>query len=65
MLEPQLEALLRALGTIRLRRIRMPGRSTPVAAQFGIRRVPTLHLYDGFELIEDDAQRVLEILQQQ
>ena len=43
----------------------MPGRSTPVAAQFGIRRVPTLHLYDGFELFEDDTQRVLEILQQQ
>lgn len=42
----------------------MPSRGTPVGAQFNIRQVPTLHLYDGHELIEEDARRILEILQQ-
>ena len=42
----------------------MPGRSTPVGFQYGIDRVPTLWLYDGFDKIEDDPKRILEILQQ-
>jgi hypothetical protein len=58
-----LEALARRLGTIRLRRVNVSEWESDVARQYGIRRLPALWLYDGHELLSEDAREVLEILQ--
>ena len=61
-LEPLIEARVRELGTLRLRRIDVPTWESPVALKHGIRRLPTLQLYDGRELVSDDTQEILEHL---
>ena len=47
----------------RLLRIDVGEWTSPVATQFGIRRLPTLHLYDGQELVTSDTSDVLAQLQ--
>jgi len=59
-----LAAYVRKLGTVRLRRVNVASWDSDVAEQFGIRRLPTLHLYDGQKLLSEETREVLEILQQ-
>jgi hypothetical protein len=59
-----LEAWVAENKTIRLRRIDVVNWNSEVARQFEIRRLPTLMLYDGTDLISDDKQEVLDILNQ-
>lgn len=61
-LGPQLEALIQKLGTVRLRKIDVVSWDSEVARQFRIRRLPTLHLYDGSRLVTDDKRRILQTL---
>ena len=61
---PQLEAWVEKNKTIRLRQIDVGNWNSEVAQQFEIRRLPTLMLYDGTDLISDDTQLVLAILNQ-
>jgi hypothetical protein len=57
-----LEALIRERASVRLRRIDIERWDSPVAVQFGIRRLPTLLLYDGRELLSSDKREILELL---
>ncbi len=59
-----MEAWVAENKTIRLRRIDVVNWNSEVARQFEIRRLPTLMLYDGTDLISDDKQEVLDILNQ-
>ena len=61
---PQLEAWVDKNKTVRLRQIDVRSWDSDVSRQFGIRRLPTLKLYDGADLISDDTKEVLEILNQ-
>ena len=61
---PQLGAWVEKNRTIRLRQIDVGNWNSEVAQQFEIRRLPTLMLYDGTDLISDDTQEVLAILNQ-
>ena len=61
---PQLEAWVEKNKTIRLRQIDVGNWNSEVAQQFEIRRLPTLMLYDGTDLISHDTQEVLAILNQ-
>ena len=64
-LTPQLEAHIRKLGTVRLRKIDVASWKSEVSRQFKIRRLPTLHLYDGTRLVLDDSRQVLRTLDSQ
>jgi len=57
-----LEALIRKLGTVRLRKIDVVSWQSEVSKQFHIRRLPRLHLYDGTRLVTDDTRQVLQTL---
>jgi hypothetical protein len=57
-----LEVLIRERASVRLRRIDIKSWDSPVAVQFGIRRLPTLLLYDGRQLLSADKAEILEIL---
>lgn len=46
----------------RLLRIDIGRWGTPVAEQFGIRRLPTVHVYEGKALVAGDTQAALERL---
>ena len=59
-----MEAWVDRNKTIRLRQIDIGNWNSEVAQQFEIRRLPTLMLYDGTDLISDDKQEVLDILNQ-
>ena len=59
-----MEAWVEENKTIRLRRIDVVNWNSEVARQLEIRRLPTLMLYDGTDLISDDKQEVLDILNQ-
>ena len=59
-----MEAWVEKNKTIRLRQIDVRSWDSDVARQFKIRRLPTLMLYDGTDLISDDTKDVLEILNQ-
>ena len=61
---PQLEAWIAKNKTIRLRQIDVGNWNSDVAQQFEIRRLPTLMLYDGTELLSDDRDEIIEILNQ-
>ncbi|MCO5171122.1 MAG: hypothetical protein M9894_32770 [Planctomycetes bacterium] len=43
----------------RLLRIDIDGWRSPVASQFGIRSLPTVHLYEGKALVEGDTGAAL------
>jgi hypothetical protein len=57
-----LEARIRQLGTIRLRKIDVASWQSEVARQFKIHRLPTLHLYDGTRLVTSDTGQILRTL---
>jgi hypothetical protein len=57
-----LEALIRKRGTVRLRKIDVATWGSPVSKQFGIRRLPTLRLYDGTKLVSEDTTNVIQTL---
>lgn len=58
-----MEAHVRKSRNIRLRIVEVGSWDSDVAEQFEIRRLPTLHLYDGDTLLSDDTQTVLELIQ--
>ena len=58
-----METLIRSMGTVRLRVVDVVSWDSQVAKQHGIRSLPSLWLYDGDDLVSDDAREVLEILQ--
>ncbi|MHC4513770.1 MAG: thioredoxin domain-containing protein [Planctomycetota bacterium] len=60
-----MEALIRERGTVRLRKIDVVSWDSAVSQQFGIRRLPTLRLYDGTRLVSDDSRHVLRTLTSQ
>ncbi len=57
-----MEATIRRLGTINLRRIDVRDWDSAVANQHGIRSLPTLALYDGDELVSDDKREILDMI---
>jgi hypothetical protein len=61
-LAPQLEALIRKNGTVRLRKIDVVRWGSPVCKQFNIHRLPTLHLYDGSRLVSNDMAHIWQAL---
>ncbi len=62
MLGPQLEARILEMKTIRLRKIDVGAWDSPVAVAHGIRRLPTLMLYDGTRLVSSDTREIVEHL---
>lgn len=60
---PQLERLANVQGNFRLRKIDVVSWDSPVSRAHGIRRLPTLKLYRGPELVSEDSQEILRILQ--
>ena len=59
---PRLEAHVEEKGNLRLLKIDIEHWGSPVAEQFGIRRLPTIWLYDGSKRISDDAAEIEKIL---
>ena len=57
-----MEALIRERGTVRLRKIDVATWGSPVSKQFGIRRLPTLRLYDGTRLVSGNTTNVIRTL---
>ena len=57
-----METLIRERGTVRLRKIDVATWGSPVSKQFGIRRLPTLRLYDGTKLVSEDTTNVIQTL---
>lgn len=62
MLGPQLEALVKRMDGVRLRKIEIPRGPSAVVDQNGIRGVPTLWLYDGGKRVSTDTDDVLQRL---
>lgn len=62
-LEPWLEELVRARGTVRLRKIDIRDWDSPVARQHGIQSIPQLWLHDGRERASTDIGRILAALE--
>ena len=60
---PQLERLCRQRKNFRILKVDIEKWSSPVAQQYGIRRLPSLWLYEGTELKSEDSREVLEFLQ--
>ena len=61
-LGPQLEALVQKKDGTRLRKIEVGTWESAVAKQHGIRRLPTLWLYDGGKQVSTDSREVLRLL---
>lgn len=59
---PQLEALIRKNGTVRLRKIDVVRWGSPVCKQFNIHRLPALHLYDGTRLVSKEMGQIWQAL---
>ncbi len=57
-----MEAIIRKRGTVRLRKIDVVSWDSEVSKQFGIRRLPTLRLYDGTRLVSEDTRDVVRTL---
>ena len=55
-----MEALTHSKTNLKLRRIDIKTWRSEVASQFGIRRLPTLWLYDGTTKVSSDTRDVLE-----
>jgi len=58
-----LEAAIHKNGEVRLRRINIGKWGSPVASQYGINSLPTLHLYEGKKLVSKDRRRAMASLQ--
>lgn len=54
-----MEALLKAKPLVRMRKIDVVDWDSPVAAQFDISRLPTLHLYAGRERLSTSTPAIL------
>jgi hypothetical protein len=54
-----LEAFVQKHGTVHLKKIDVVRWGSPVAEQFGIDRLPTLHLYDGTQLVSQDTRQIM------
>ena len=50
---------IQALPEVRLVRVDIGNWNSPVAKQFGIRRLPTLWLYEGTQQVSQDTRGVL------
>jgi len=59
---PQLEARIKELNTVRLRKVNIVKWGSDVAKQHGINSLPSLHLYDGNELESKSGPAVLAAL---
>ena len=59
---PRLEAHVAKRGNLRLLKIDIDQWGSPVAEQYRIRRLPTIWLYDGEELLSDNPTEIAEIL---
>ncbi len=57
-----MEAIIRKRGTVRLRKSDVVSWDSEVSQQFGIRRLPTLRLYDGTRLVSEDTRDVVRTL---
>ena len=57
-----MEARIRELGTVRLRKIDVESWESPVATAHGIDRLPTLVLYDGKTVVSTDTREILAAL---
>ena len=55
-----MEALTEANDNVKLVRININAWESEVAAQFGIRRLPTVWLYDGQDRVLTDAMEVVQ-----
>jgi len=61
-LGPRLEQQVKKRGTVRLRTIDIDRWDSPVAYQYGIRKLPTLLLYDGDELVSENRTEILNFV---
>jgi len=61
-LAPRLEQQVKRRGTVRLRTIDIDRWDSPVAYQYGIRKLPTLLLYDGSELVSENRTEILNFV---
>lgn len=59
-----MEALIRSKQSCWLLRIDIDTWRSPVAQQYGIRRLPTVWLYDGKERVATDVRQVIERVRQ-
>jgi hypothetical protein len=58
-----LEALIKQMDGVRLRRVDVKSWDSPVAVKNSIRELPTLWLYDGGKLVSSNSKDVAERLQ--
>lgn len=54
-----MEARIQSLPEVRLVRVDIGNWNSPVAKQFGIRRLPTLWLYEGTNQVSQDTRGIL------
>ncbi|MCZ6573402.1 MAG: thioredoxin family protein [Planctomycetota bacterium] len=59
---PQLEDLAEETGGFVIRKIDIDEWGSDVARQYNIRRLPTLWLYDGDELVSKDTREIIQVL---
>ncbi len=57
-----MEGLAEETGDFVIRKIDIDKWSSAVARQHNIRRLPTLWLYDGDELVSKDTREILQVL---
>jgi thioredoxin 1 len=63
-LDPMVEKLVKARGTVRLRKIDIRDWDSPVARQYRIESIPQLWLHDGHERVSTDIGRIMAALEQ-
>ena len=59
---PQLEALAKDDPGLRLLHIDVDSWNSPVAQQYSIKSLPTVHLYDGTRLVTNNTNQALNEL---
>ena len=59
---PQLEARIKTLDSVRLRKVNIVNWGSDVAKQHGINSLPSLRLYDGKDLESESGPAVLSAL---
>jgi hypothetical protein len=60
-----LEGLVKTRPGVRLLKIDIATWSSAVSNQFGIRRLPTVWLYEGKERVADGPSQVMQLLQEE
>ncbi len=61
-MRPQLEALANRRTNVSLRLVDIQSWDSPVARQYGVRRLPWLWLYADGKLVTKDSEQVLDRL---